>query len=129
MVEERRGHVQVSVATARAQVHDGGGGGLAVGRDLDLLEALGTRVTAAVLRGVERDDKVRIGRVLTARTETWKSEVSLAHRDMPLALLTGGVVGGSSSKVSLDRGGGGKGSKGSDGDSREEHFDVCVKDF
>ena len=70
MVEERRGHVQVSVATTGALVHNSRRGGLAVGGDLDLLEAVGARVTTAVLRAVERHDKVRVVRHLTASTET-----------------------------------------------------------
>jgi hypothetical protein len=94
VLEQRGGHVQVSVGAARALVHDSRGSGLAVCRDLDLLEAVGSGVSATVLRGVECDDEVRVGRDLTTCSETWimqKVEVSQdrvtirALGDLPVA--------------------------------------------
>jgi hypothetical protein len=70
VVEQGRRHVQVSVTTTGALVHDRCSGGLAVGGNLNLLEAVGTGVAAAVLRSVQGDDKVRVGRDLSTCTET-----------------------------------------------------------
>lgn len=106
MVEEGRGQVQVSVVAGGALVLDSRSRGLAVGRDLDLLAALRTGVTTAVLSAVQGDNVVGVGVPVTTGTET------------------SGVVGGSTTETSLDGGSGGESGKGGDSDGGEEHFDV-----
>jgi hypothetical protein len=59
VVEKAARHVEVAVAAAGAEVADDGGGGLAAVRDGEGAAAVGAGVAAAVLRGVEGDDKVR----------------------------------------------------------------------
>lgn len=68
IVEEAARHVEVAVAAAGAEVTDDGGGGLAAVRDGEGAAAVGAGVAAAVLRGVEGDDKVGCDVVTAACT-------------------------------------------------------------
>jgi hypothetical protein len=72
--------------------------------DDDWLEALRTRVTAAVLSAVQRDDEVRVGVDFSAGTEA------------------GSIEGSSTGEVPLDRGSSGEGGNEGGGDGSEEHF-------
>jgi hypothetical protein len=65
-VEETTRKVETSVGTSRTFVRNGGNSGLSVGSDTDLLEAVGTGVSATKLGGVQSDNKVTGDVIYTA---------------------------------------------------------------
>jgi len=57
-LEKTFGHVETTVRAARTLVHDNSACGLAVRSDGNMLEAIWTRIAAAILSRVQGDDKI-----------------------------------------------------------------------
>lgn len=70
VLHQTLGEIQTTVRAAGALVGDGRLGSDTVVLDRDGLEAVGTGVTGAELRGIERDDEVRTGIDEPACTQT-----------------------------------------------------------
>lgn len=66
--EQGRGQVKTTVRASRALVEDSSRCGLSSEADGDLLEAVGSRVSPAVLRSVQSDGEVAIANESTAST-------------------------------------------------------------
>jgi hypothetical protein len=69
-IEKSARQVETAVGAPRALVQDCGGGGLAIVGHGDLLETVGTGVSATVLGGVESDHEVTWGTVLAAGAQS-----------------------------------------------------------